>query len=515
MPLITITNKLGTYSDAIARRLETKLGLPLLTKDTAIERFLAPYMSEHEIRMLDESPRFFLETFKHGLSYREFFRARLLEWAEDQSAICLGFSSALLLGDHPEALHIDVLAPDDLRRERVAHQYATSFADADRRFRLHDRQYRRYVQIVYGVQNEDELLYHLRLNTGRCSVDAAVDMILTLYKDALVMQHLRTLSRPERGERFTMDEVVQMKNPSEIAFSRVLDMYSIDWRYEPKTYPVEYDEEGRVTMAFSPDFYLPRFDLYLELTVMNQRYTATKNRKARRVQALYPGLNVRVVYRRDFDRLVARLEEPDREHALTHLVEDPADYQVLFDEEAIQTRIDALAAAIDRDYPDGLVLVSMLKGSVVFLSDLMRRLNVPVKVDFIRVGSYAYEPGQTPLLRIAHDMDVTIYERDVLLIDDFVCTGFETNFVLQKLESREPRSLAICSLVVAPQQLLLPLPIRYSGFEVGFEHLIGYGLDRHENGRQLPFIAVVPRDAANGDEDNGNGEAQQAEASGA
>ena len=85
-------------------------------------------------------------------------------------------------------------------------------------------------------------------------------------------------------------------------------MYGIDWRYEPKTFPVEWDSEGRVTLAFSPDFYLPRFNLYLELTTMNQRYVTMKNKKARKVQELYPGTNVRIVYRKDFLSMLERFD---------------------------------------------------------------------------------------------------------------------------------------------------------------------------------------------------------------
>lgn len=257
-------------------------------------------------------------------------------------------------------------------------------------------------------------------------------------------------------------------------------------------------------MAFSPDFYLPHFDLYLELTVMDQRYVSAKNRKARRVQELYPGTEVRVVYRRDFNSLVRRLEEPNREDIAEDLPADPAAYNILFSSEQIEKRLDELAAEIDRDYPNGLILVGVLKGSAVFLSDLMRRLTVPVRVDFIRVGVFDYRAGETPLLRIVQDLDVTIYERDVLLIDDFVCTGFETNFVLQHLEMREPASLHVCSLITAPLQQLLPLPLRYSGFEVGFERLVGYGLDDHERGRQLPFIARINERQDNDNGKNGN-----------
>jgi hypothetical protein len=85
-------------------------------------------------------------------------------------------------------------------------------------------------------------------------------------------------------------------------------MYEIEWLYEPKTFPIEYDAEGNIKMAFSPDFYLPKFDIYLELTTMEQKYVTIKNKKVRKVREMYPGTNVRIVYKKDFLSLVERLK---------------------------------------------------------------------------------------------------------------------------------------------------------------------------------------------------------------
>ena len=98
------------------------------------------------------------------------------------------------------------------------------------------------------------------------------------------------------------------ENETEEEFARILDMFNIEWIYEPKTFPVEWDAEGNVTMAISPDFFLPKFNLYLELTTMDQRYVTKKNKKMRLVQELYPGTNIRIVYKKDFNELVDRLK---------------------------------------------------------------------------------------------------------------------------------------------------------------------------------------------------------------
>ena len=100
-----------------------------------------------------------------------------------------------------------------------------------------------------------------------------------------------------------ISDVPVLKNQAEIEFAKLLDMYQIEWKYEPKTFPIEWDAEGNVVSAFSPDFYLTNFDTYIELTTMNQKYVTEKNKKIRKLKELYPGINIKIVYKKDFIRL--------------------------------------------------------------------------------------------------------------------------------------------------------------------------------------------------------------------
>ncbi len=99
---------------------------------------------------------------------------------------------------------------------------------------------------------------------------------------------------------------VKFKHPAEEEFANILNMYAIEWEYEPKTFPVQWDAEGNVTMAFSPDFYLTKFDTYIEITTMEQKYVTTKNKKVKRLRELYPGINITIVYKKDFQTLLNR-----------------------------------------------------------------------------------------------------------------------------------------------------------------------------------------------------------------
>ena len=169
-----------------------------------------------------------------------------------------------------------------------------------------DRRHRRFVSTLFGMDCADESLYHLILNTGFLSVAEAAESITALLNIRKIMQeHPEKIEKPVPSP----NGKIHFKNKSEAEFARILDMHQIEWKYEPRTFPVEWDAEGNVTLAFSPDFYLVQFDTYLELTTMNQRYVTEKNKKLRRVRELYPGTHIKIVYKKDFQTLVERFSQ--------------------------------------------------------------------------------------------------------------------------------------------------------------------------------------------------------------
>ena len=149
-----------------------------------------------------------------------------------------------------------------------------------------------------------------------------------------------------------------------------------------------------------------------------------------------------------------------------------------------------LASEIGDAYPDGVLLVAVLKGSLLFLADLVRSMpiGVPVEIDFLAVSPYAPETGR---VRIVKDLDVDIHDRDVLLVEDIVDTGLSLAYVLGELDRRGPSSLAVCTLLDRAVRRLLPTPLRFVGFEVGDDYLLGYGLDHEERFRNLGRIVAV------------------------
>lgn len=151
-----------------------------------------------------------------------------------------------------------------------------------------------------------------------------------------------------------------------------------------------------------------------------------------------------------------------------------------------------LADELSADHPEGVLLVSVLKGSVVFLADLCRAMTVPVEVDFLSISSYAPETGR---VRIVKDLDADIFGRDVVLVEDIVDTGLTLTYLLGELGRRSPRSLEACVLLDKSCRRIVPTPVRYVGFEIGDEFVIGYGLDFGERYRNLGAVVAGDLDA--------------------
>jgi hypoxanthine phosphoribosyltransferase len=172
--------------------------------------------------------------------------------------------------------------------------------------------------------------------------------------------------------------------------------------------------------------------------------------------------------------------------------EDSRIGEILVPADDLQRRIADLAAEISRDYADReLVLVGVLKGAVFFLSDLMRRLEIPVEVDFMAVASYGSATKSSGVVRILKDLDTVIEGRDVLIVEDIVDSGLTLQYLLRNLGARNPRTLEVCALLIKPERQKVDLQARYVGFEIPNRFAIGYGLDHAERYRNLPFVAAL------------------------
>jgi hypoxanthine phosphoribosyltransferase len=166
--------------------------------------------------------------------------------------------------------------------------------------------------------------------------------------------------------------------------------------------------------------------------------------------------------------------------------------EVLVQSDELAHRVRQLGEEISRDYEGrDLLLVGVLKGAFLFLSDLMRSLTVPCAVDFMAVASYGDATSTSGVVRILKDLDDSIQGREVLIVEDIVDSGLTLNYLLRTLRARDPKSVEVCALLTKPERRKVDLPIRYTGFEIPDRFAIGYGLDHAERFRELPYVAVL------------------------
>jgi hypoxanthine phosphoribosyltransferase len=137
------------------------------------------------------------------------------------------------------------------------------------------------------------------------------------------------------------------------------------------------------------------------------------------------------------------------------------------------------------------VLIGILKGAVLFIADLMRNLTVPCEVDFIAVSSYGSATDSSGVVRILKDLETSIEDRNVLIVEDIIDSGLTLHYLVKNLSARGPRSLEVCALLTKPERRRVDLPIRYVGFEIPNRFVIGYGLDYEQRYRNLQYIAVL------------------------
>ncbi|MBR4948994.1 MAG: cytidylate kinase family protein [Clostridiales bacterium] len=310
MAIITISRQNGSLGDEIADALASRLGTTVISRKYALDNFFGE-INPGTLDRLNESAKFFETTLPGSTrTYADILVERIRALASesrDKDLIILGMGGSVLLSGFPGALHVRVTASETTRLNTIARKYHITTDEASEVLNIADRKHKKFVRTVYGKDITSPEQFDLILNTDRLSVDECVDAIAELARK----HDLRVRLSESNENTGTIDHQTRntaFKNETEEEFARILSMYNIEWLYEPKTFPVEWDAEGNVTMAISPDFYLPRFNLYLELTTMDQRYVTKKNKKMRLVRELYPGTNIRIVYKKDFNELVDRLK---------------------------------------------------------------------------------------------------------------------------------------------------------------------------------------------------------------
>ena len=166
--------------------------------------------------------------------------------------------------------------------------------------------------------------------------------------------------------------------------------------------------------------------------------------------------------------------------------------KVLLSEEELHARVSELGAQLSRDYEGkNLLMVSVLKGSVVFMADLMRAISQPAEIDFMVVSSYGSGVKSSGVVKIVKDLDINLQGKDILIVEDILDSGMTLDYIKGMLQDRNPASIRICTLLDKPARRKADLQADYVGFTVPDEFVVGYGLDYDERYRNLPYIGVL------------------------
>jgi hypoxanthine phosphoribosyltransferase len=169
--------------------------------------------------------------------------------------------------------------------------------------------------------------------------------------------------------------------------------------------------------------------------------------------------------------------------------------RVLLTEEEVDARIQQIGEQISKDYEGKSVhLICVLKGGSFFMCELAKRITVPVSFDFMSVSSYGGDTKSSGVVRIVKDLDESIKDKDVIIVEDIVDSGRTLSYLMELLQQRGPKSLRLCTLLDKPDRRVVDVNVNYTGFEIPDEFVVGYGLDYDQKYRNLPYIGVVEFD---------------------
>jgi cytidylate kinase len=308
MAVITVCTEPGALGEEVAARVAGRLGFSLVDNARLAQLSGEIDLDEAGLRKVDEAIsgeglQIDAETEACARLLQDF----IAQLAEEQDLVIIGRGAQGLFRDRPGTLHVRCIAPRKFRILQVKTYERLSGREAGRLIKSLEIERSRYLRFLYHLNQADPNLYDLTLRMDRLSIEQAIKLIVTsldemglrqVPKDRIVKDIL-----PQAPEKRGSGSFV---NAAETEFARFLEFYRIPFEYEPRTFPLEADAEGKIIEAFTPDFYLPEQNLYIELTTMKQSLVTRKNRKVRKLRRLYPEINIRIFYQRDFYNLLAK-----------------------------------------------------------------------------------------------------------------------------------------------------------------------------------------------------------------
>lgn len=302
MAVITISRQIGSGGDEIGIQLANELGFTIVDQALLVRLMQGHGLSKADFDALDE------EGYGEGgwdhednRVHVDLLQTLIADLAAKKDLVVLGRGGQFIFRGSPESLHVRVVAGAQERVKRLMEERDLEEKSAISLVEESDETRRAFIHYHYGEDWSASAHYDLILNTDRLILEAATQVI----RLAVEMMDLIGKGR-ESGSLLETAKPVPFAHSSEEEFAKVLDFYRIRWEYEPRAFPIAWDEGGKATEAFAPDFFLVDFDLYIELTTLKQSLVTEKNRKIRRFRDLYPEAKLKVFYGTDYRNLLAK-----------------------------------------------------------------------------------------------------------------------------------------------------------------------------------------------------------------
>ncbi len=308
MAVISISREPGSLGEEVAARVAGQLGFQLVDTASLAQHWHEFDLDETKLLKVDEAiPEEGQPTDPETDACARLLPDLIVQLAEEQDIVVVGRGTQGLFHDRPGVLSVRLVAPRSFRVQQVQSRERLSAQEARKRVRDLEKQRARYLRYMYHLNWSDPSLYDLSLRVDRLSMEQVIRLIVTAC-DEMGLQYVQRAQivkdlLPELPEKRKSGRFV---NEAEKEFAHFLEFYHIPYEYEPRTFPLETDADGKVTEAFTPDFYLPEQNLYIELTTMKQSLVTRKNRKVRKLRRLYPDVQIRIFYQRDFYNLLAK-----------------------------------------------------------------------------------------------------------------------------------------------------------------------------------------------------------------
>jgi len=320
--VITISRQAGSGGDELAVHLTSLLRFHLV-KRSYLEKAIYEYCLVKTIRQLP-LPEIIPPTVQKPGSrivHSQLLKAVLLNLAAREHMILAGYGGQFVFQRFKSAFHVRIVASFDHRARRLASSEDITREEAGNRIRRKDMERRTFLKDFFRGEWGKQRYYDLILNMNRLTPNKGAEVIASAFLAAVdtegdTMEEYRRYIEGHGIEKIDLipDEYqdgelfsgTAFAHPSEEEFASVLNFYRIKWEYEPRSFPIEWDDQGQVVESFTPDFYLPEFGTYIELTTMKQDLVTRKNRKARKFRELNPDINLKVFYGRDYKQLLSK-----------------------------------------------------------------------------------------------------------------------------------------------------------------------------------------------------------------